>query len=460
MKVEFTDVSDTQKSVAVEIPSDIVGGEIDRVVRDYARSLRLPGFRPGKIPPKVIRKRFKAQILNDVAHDLIPRAMDDLLRERGVEPIVTPDVKVTSIDEGQPLLFTAALEIAPPVDPGAYTAVTIRRSPIEVTPDQIEQSLNRFRDAYSKFEPVENRGAEQGDTVVMHMDRRKLSGPPAAAPAPADGAESTEGAEPVAAATSAVTEATTGAEAEAEHLEDVGVELGAASNPPGFDENLLGVTPGTEKTFRVTFPGDYGVESLAGSDVEYAVRVNSVRRKVLPALDDEFAKDMGYDSLDALRQQVIENLTRQAERQRERDVRQEALEQLAKRVPFDPPEVLVTREVDRRVEEFVRQLIEQRIDPTRTPINWEEFREQQRAPAMETVKCMLVLDEIARREQLAVADADVDAQIADYAESANQSADAVRHRLEHEGGIGRIYAGLRREKAIEFALAHATVLEA
>src|SRR5690242_12296415 len=130
MKVEFTDVSDTQKSVAVEIPSDIVGGEIDRVVRDYARSLRLPGFRPGKIPAKIIRQRFKAQIMHDVAHDLIPRAMDDVLRERGVEPIATPDVKVVSMDEGQPLSFTASLEIAPPVDPGDYTSLTIRRAAV------------------------------------------------------------------------------------------------------------------------------------------------------------------------------------------------------------------------------------------------------------------------------------------------------------------------------------------
>jgi trigger factor len=440
MKVEFTDVSDTQKSVAVEIPSDVVGGEIDRVVRDYARSLRLPGFRPGKVPANIIRKRFKAQILHDVAHDLIPRAMDDVLRERGVEPIATPDVKVLTIEEGQPLTFTAALEIAPPVDPGTYTSLSIRRAPIDITTEQIEQSLNRFRDAYAKFQPVEDRGAETGDTVVMHMTRRKLPNA-AATPESAESAETPQEAP------------------ESEQLDDVGVELGAPANPPGFDEHLLGVTAGTEKTFRVTFPGDYGVESLAGSDVEYAVRVNSVRRKVLPALDDEFAKDMGYDSLDALRQQVVENLTKQAERQRERDVRQEVLEQLAKRVPFDPPEVLVTREVDRRVEEFVRQLIEQRIDPTRTAINWEEFREQQRPPAVETVKCMLVLDEIARRENLTVADDEIDAQIAEYAETAQQSADAVRHRLEHEGAISRIYAGLRREKAIDYALAHATILE-
>jgi trigger factor len=453
MKVEFTDVSDTQKSVAVEIPSDVVGGEIDRVVRDYARSLRLPGFRPGKIPPKIIRQRFKAQIMHDVAHDLIPRAMDDLLRERGVEPIATPDVKVVSMDEGQPLAFTASLEIAPPVDPGDYTSLTIRRAPVTVTPEQIDQSLTRFREAYAKFEPVEDRGAEIGDTVVMHMTRRKLAA--AQAPAPIEG----EAAGEEASAASAEAPQTVPPEEQAEELEDVGVELGAPSNPPGFDEHLLAVTPGTEKTFRVTFPADYGVESLAGSDVEYAVRVNSVRRKVLAPLDDEFAKDMGYDSLEALRQQVIENLTKQAERQRDRDTRQDVLEQLARRVPFDPPDVLVTREVDRRVEEFVRQLIEQRIDPTRTQINWEEFKEQQRPPATETVKCMLVLDEIARRERLAVDEAEIDAQIAEYAETAKQTPAQVRHRLEHEGAISRIYAGLRREKAIDFAMTHATILE-
>ncbi len=464
MKVEFTDVSDTQKSVAVEIPSDIVGGEIDRIVRDYARSLRLPGFRPGKIPPKIIRQRFKAQILHDVAHDLIPRAMDDVLRERGVEPIATPDVKVLSIDEGQPLTFTAALEIAPPVDPGAYASLTIRRAPIQVTTEQIDQSLDRFRDAYAKFQPVEDRGAQQGDTVMMHMTRRKLPGASSAdapeqnvPPMDAESAGSAGSSEEKEKKSPAVNEP--GDAQAAEHLEDVGVELGAPSNPPGFDEHLLGVTPGTEKTFRVTFPGDYGVESLAGSEVEYAVHVNSVRRKVLPELDDEFAKDMGYDSLDALRQQVIENLTKQAERQRERDIRQNVLEQLARQVPFDPPEVLVTREVDRRVEEFVRQLIEQRIDPTRTAINWEEFREQQRPPAVETVKCMLVLDEIARRESLSVGETEIDAQIAEYAETAKQSVEDVRHRLEHEGAISRIYAGLRRERAIDFAMAHATILE-
>jgi trigger factor len=246
---------------------------------------------------------------------------------------------------------------------------------------------------------------------------------------------------------------------EPERLEEAGVEIGAAANPPGFDDHLLGVTPGTEKSFRVSFPADYAVESLAGRELDYAIEVTGIRRKHVPALDDEFAKDLGYDSLDKLRERVAENLKREAGRNQERNVRQELLQQLAQRVPFDAPEVLVAREVDRRVEEFVHQLIEQRIDPMRAQIDWEQFRTEQREPAVNTVKCMLMLDEIARREKLTVSDEELDGELEKFAASANQPIDTVRARLEKEGAIGRVYAGLRREKAIDFALGNATVLE-
>jgi trigger factor len=453
MKVAYTDVSDTQKSLQVEIEPDVVGTEIDRVIRGYARSLKLPGFRPGKIPPKIIRQRFKAQILHDVAHDLIPRAVEDALRERGVEPIETPSVKDVSIEEGQPLTFTAAFQTAPPVDPGSYASLTIRRPAIDVTAEQIDESMGRLAQSAARFQPVTDRAAETGDTVVMNLTRTQVPLPVAEGAPVADGAAAAEAGD--GGETPAAAEAT----AEPERLEEAGVEIGASANPPGFDEHLLGVTPGTEKSFRVSFPADYGVESLAGRELDYAIEVTGIRRKNVPALDDEFAKDLGYDSLDLLREQVAKNLRREAERNQERSVRQDLLQQLAQRVPFDAPEVLVAREVDRRVEEFVHQLIEQRIDPMRAQIDWEQFRTEQREPAVNTVKCMLILDEIARREKLAVSDEELDAEVEKFAAGANQPIDVVRARLEKEGAIGRVYAGLRREKAIDFALGNATVLE-
>jgi trigger factor len=432
MKVEFTDVSDTQKSLAVEIPSDIVDSEIERVIRGYARSVKLPGFRPGKIPPKVVRQRFKAQILHEVAHELIPSAVDSVLRERGVEPIETPSVRDVSIEEGQPLKFTAAFETTPPVDVGPLADITLRRPPVSVDSEQIDNTIERLRQGQARVEPVEGRGATRGDSVVMNMTRRKIAASEEAGGAEADRVDS---------------------------LEDVTVEIGEPGNPPGFDEQLEGLEPGAEKTFRVTFPSGYPVESLAGAEVEYAVRVSGVRQKALPALDEEFARDLGYESLDELREQIQGRLEDEAVRRREREVRQDLLRQLARRVTFDVPEALVSREIDRRMEDFVQQLAAQRVDPRQINVDWQQFRDGQREAAVETVKCAIVLDEIARREDIHVSEAEVEAEIARYAEGAGQPASAVRQRLARDGAIGRIYTGLRRERAIDYVLGRATILE-
>jgi trigger factor len=428
MKVDYTDVSDTHKSLVVEIPTDVVEHEIARVARDYARQAKLPGFRPGKIPAKVVRQRFKHQILSDVAQDLVPRTIDGVLQERGVEPVDTPKVKVDQIDEGLPLKFTAEVETAPPVDPGDLSTITLRRTAVSVTDEQVTATIERLRGAQARFEPVEDRGAEIGDSVVLNMTRQRIAG---------------EGEEAAA----------------AENLENVGVDLGAESNPPGFDAEIVGLSPTHAKTFRVTFPKEYPVETLAGAEVEYAVTVQQVRRKVLPALDDEFAKDLGYGSLDELQTTVRERLQREAGRTQEREMRQDLLKQLAQRVTATAPESLVAREVDRRVEEFVHQLVEQGVDPRQMQIDWDEMRKSQRETAEETVKCALLLDEVARRESLKVEDHEIEAEVQRFAERSGQPAAAVRERLAREGAIARIYTGLRREKAIDYALSRATIAD-
>ena len=179
----------------------------------------------------------------------------------------------------------------------------------------------------------------------------------------------------------------------------------------------------------------------------------------MPALDDEFAKDLGeFESLEALRARVRDDLEHQAGHEADRQVRADLLRQLAGRVTFEAPASLVDREIDRRVEDFVRRLIEQQIDPMRTNINWEEFRDRQREPAAEAVRGALVLDEVARREQLSATDEEVAREVERYAERTGHAPEAVRARLEKEGGIARLYSGLRREKAIDFLLSRATIV--
>ncbi len=444
MKTEFIDISDTQKNLVVEIPSDVVDAEIDRITLDYSRQAKIPGFRQGRVPPKVVRQRFREQILHEVAHGLIPRAVDEALRERGVEPVDSPDIRDVLVEEGQPLKFTATFETVPPIDPGDYGSLTVRRPPVTIDDEEIEQALQQMRERAARYEPVEGRAVESGDTVQLDLDRKALG------PLPAEAGESTQGRETAKAG-----------EARSERHENISVEIGAPANPPGFDEQLIGMHSGEQKTFSLTYPEDYAIKELAATAVEYGVTVRGIKRRNVPALDDEFAKDLGdLDTLEALRARVRDDLQHHKEHDADHAVRGDLLRQLASRVGGEVPAALVDREIDRRLEEFVRRLIEQQIDPMRANINWEEFRERQRDAAVEAVKSALVLDEVARREHVAVSDEDISQEIERYAERAGRTPTAVRARLEKEGALSRLYSGLRRERAIDFLLSRVTIVNA
>ena len=431
MKTEFTDLDETRKNVVIEVPSDDVDREIERLSQQYRRSVRVPGFRPGKAPARLIRQRMRDQILHDVAKGLIPKAVDDALRERGVTPVDTPAIRDVKVEEGQPLTFAATFETLPPVDPGEYRGLTLRRTPAEVTDDAVSQALERLRERAARAEPVEDRGVAQGDTVTVDLERRMVRQPPARA---------LQSAEP-------------------EQHSDVQIEIGAAANPPRFDEQFMGLKVGASREFTVTYPDNYEAPEFAGAEVWYAIEIKGIRRRVLPDLDDEFARDLGkFETLEALRQQAREDLRAQAERDTDRQVRDELLTLLAKRIPGQVPEALVHREIDRRVEHLVAQLVAQRIDPRHANIDWEEFRENQREAAADTVRSTLVLDEIARHEKIEVTEDEIEREIAGQAKRSERTVAATRALLAREGGMAPLVVGMRREKTIDIVLAHATIV--
>jgi len=439
MKTEFVDVNETRKNLVVEIDSTTVDAEIDKIARDYGKAARIPGFRPGKVPSKVVRQRFRDQILHDVAHGLIPRAVDEALRERGVEPVDTPDIKDVVVEEGQPLKFTATFDTVPPIDPGDYSTIQLRRGGVAVDEAAVDQALAGLRERGARYEPVEGRGVQMGDSVLMDLVR-------------------TTQAEPGIVLTDADAPRADSEGPKSDNHQNVTVDIGASANPPGFDAELTGLTAGAQKTFDVQYPGDYAIKELAGTTVNYDVTVKAIRKRIVPELDDEFAKDLGdFASLDALKARVREDLEHESRHESDRQLRADLMKQLATRVTFEVPQALLEREIDRRVEEFVRRLIDQQIDPMKTNINWEEFRERQREAAAEAVRGALVLDEVARRESVTVTGDEVEAEIAKYAGRTERTPAAVRAALEKEGGIGRLYSGLRRERAIDFLLSRATI---
>jgi trigger factor len=319
----------------------------------------------------------------------------------------------------------------PSFEPGDYATVTLRRPSSQVEEAAVEQALQRLRERAARFEPVEDRAVAEGDTVTLDIDRSGGNDP--AGEAGASGAKK-------------------------ERHTDVAVELGAKANPPGFDQELQGLETGATKSFTTHYPADYPIGELANTDVSYTVTVKDIKRRVLPELDDEFAKDLG-DLSDprcvegprsgrpgargAARRRAGSSGGAHEAARRARPLRSAGL---AHRTGARSPPRRVRAPADR-----------QNVDPRQAGIDWNAFRESQREVAREAVAGAIVLDEVARREHLDVSAEDMDREIERYAERSGRSAAAVRAGLEKEGGLSRVSAGLRRDKTVDFLLGRAII---
>ncbi|HJN43589.1 MAG: trigger factor [Acidobacteria bacterium] len=432
MKAAITELSETRRRLDVEILAPDVDATIDRLAAQYSRRAKVSGFRPGKVPVRIVRQHFKDDILRDVAHELVPRAVDDALREQALTPIETPDVREVSVDDGQPLTFHALFEVMPSIEALDYTALTLRRTPVTLDADGTDRAMEEVRRRASRLEPAADQGVEVGHTVTLDLTRRGVSDP--------GGGSST---------------------LPEDRHEDVSIELGAAANPPGFDTELIGLQVGESKAFELSYPADHEQTELAGTKVAYEVVVKAIHRRLLPELDDDFARSVGeFGTLEALRTRIASDLQRQAETEADRGVRQDLMTQLAARVTVEVPEGLVSREIGRRLEQIANRLAQQRVDPQTAKIDWDALRDEQRAPSLEMVRGSMVLDEVTRRESLTVGDEDIERELTRYAEQLGRTPAAVRAQLEKEDGIARLSEGLRREKAMDFLLSHATIVTA
>lgn len=430
MKAAITGLSETRKRLDVEIPAEQVDESLDRLARRYGRRAKVSGFRPGKAPVRIIRQRFKQDLLHDVAHDLVPPAVDEALRNEQLTPIDTPDVRDVSVDEGQPLTFHALFEVLPSIEGLDYDALTLRRTLIVPDAAATDKALDALRRRASQLEPVTGRPVEPADIVTLDMTRREVRGPDQDAPAAPD-----------------------------DQRTGVTVELGSTTNPPAFDDELIGVAIGQSKQFELSPADGHDQTAPTAPAVAYAVTVRAIHRRTLPDLDDAFAKTVGgFETLEALRERVAVDLRREAESEADHSARRDLMTQLASRVTIEVPEALVNREVARRLDQIANRLAQRRVDPRTVNVDWDALGRDQRAPATDEVRGSLLLDEIARRETITVSDEDVDQEVARYAERLGQTPAATRAQLDKDDGIAAIAEGLRREKAIEFLLSRATIV--
>lgn len=408
-----------RRELELEIPAENVQKAAEKVARDLARVARVPGFRPGKAPVTLIRRRFADDIQGEVVQSLVPEYLEKALDEKKLIPVTRPEVDKVEFKEGEPLRFRAVFEVLPEFELGDYKNLEVHVDAIELGDAQVNRTLEEMRERAATFVPVERRAAKDGDFVLM-----KLIGTPVG------------GGDPV-------------------QADNILCHLGAEETLESFTENLRGAQPGETKKFQSKYPNDYPDPKLAGKTYDYSVEVQGIKEKKLPELNDEFAKDTAgekgdFSTLPEMRKKILENLEAAKGQRQQAQAREKILELLVKRHDFPVPEALVESQMDTRLERVVRSLAAQGVDPRAVNVDWVSLRRRQHDPAVDDVKAELLLDRIATAENIEATDEDVEKEIATLAEHSGESATALRARLTKQGALDRMKSKLRSDKTIEW----------
>jgi len=403
------------RELVLDIPAEEVSKSFRSVVRNYQKYAKLPGFRPGKVPESVVRRRFASEIRKDVIDGLLPERFNKGVQELGVKPVGQPQVTELTIDDGQPLHVKAVFEYLPEFSIEGYQGVVVEKPSVEVTDEEFQHELEQLRDSRATVEPVEeDRALVDGDWAQISYTG-KMADDPEAAPI-------------------------TG--------EDTLVEIGGKDTVEAFNAVLRGAKPGQELKAEVIYPADYPDAKLQGKTVEYEVTVKGIKKRTVPELNDDFARELGqYESLSELENRVREHMTNRKRRSVEGETKDRLFAAMLERFQFPVPESLVQEQVDARLERGLRALAAQGMNPEQMrQMDFSRLRVAQRDSAVAEVRTFILLDRIAEAEGISVGDEELDHELQLAALQTREPIDTLRQRLTDDGGLARIREQLRREK--------------
>ncbi len=404
-----------RRELDLEIPADEVSKKMESVAKEFARIASVPGFRPGKAPVSLIRRRFADGIKDEVLQSLVPQRVEKAVTEQKLTPVSQPHVDKLDFAEGQPLKFRAVFEVLPEFELANYKDLELEMPAMDITEDDVAKTLEEMRERAAAFAPVEGRPAENGDFVQL-----KLLGTPAG------------GGEPL-------------------QADSVLCHIGAEETMEPFNENLRGANSGDHKNFDVAYPADYPDAKLAGKTYHYAVEVLGIKIKKLPELNDEFAKDVSdATTLDELKTKVRESLAAARDQKHKDLLHEKVLAAIVKLHDFPVPESLVEHQMDVRLERVVRSLAAQGVDPRAVNVDWVTLRRRQQERATDDVKAELIVDRIASAENIDVTDEDVNRELEHVASHSGESAAAIHARLTKQGTLDRMKAKLRSDKTLDW----------
>jgi trigger factor len=411
-----------RRELELEIPAGEVSEATERVAKELARVARVPGFRPGKAPVSLIKRRFAEDIKGEVLQSLVPQRVEKAVAEQKLTPVSQPQVDKLDYADGQPLKFRAVFEVLPEFELGNYKGLEIEMPAMDITDEDVNKALEEMRERAATFAPVEGRTAQDGDFAQL-----KLVG------TPKGGGETL-------------------------NAESVMCHIGAEETMEPFNANLRGANIGDHKNFDVEYPADYPDAKLAGKTYSYAAEVLGLKTKKLPEVNDEFAKDVSdAATLEELKKKARESMEHERDHRQQDLQREKIIGELVKLNDFPVPESLVEQQMDVRLERVVRSLAAQGVDPRAVNVDWVTLRRRQEDRAKEDVKAELIIDRIATAENIDVTEEDVQKELGHLASHSGESVEAIRARLTKQGTLDRMKAKLRSDKTLDWLAQNAKI---
>ena len=416
MKVDVEELGACKRRLQVEEAPEVVSQAWEQAFGRVQREAKLPGFRKGKVPRSMIKLHFADDVRQEVARRLIPDVYRQALAETRIEPVEEPDLQEVTLEENAALKFAAVVEVKPAITLGAYTGLKIEHAPKEFVETEVDEALTALQEQHAEYRAVE-RAADPGDLVIV------------------DYTLTPEGQEP---------RSETG----------YGFVIGGGNVLPEIEEAVIGLTAGGTRQTRVRFGDDHRNEALRGKSADATVTVKEVKEKVLPALDADFAKNVGgnFETLEALRDEVGKGLQARREAENRRALEAAVLDAVLAGHTFEVLEALVLRQVGHQVEHAREHMRRQGVDPDRIPWDYKKLLEDLRPGAEKAVKRALLIEAIASREGLQPADADVEAEVERLAQASQRPAPAVRRMLEQSGDLEGIRHTLGERRTVDFLI--------
>lgn len=401
-------------SLEITVPAADVEKETERAVAAIQAKVRLPGFRPGKAPLAMVKTRFAQDVRQEVLEKLVPRFLNAAVEQDRLQVVSQPDISDVHLHAGEPLRFKAEFEVAPTFELAEYQGLTVTYAQPEVADADVMARVEQMRERKAEYVNEEPRALADGDFAVISL-------------------ESVSGTE------------------EKVQQDELMLKVGDEATMKEFSENLRGAAPGESREFEVTYPEDYDRKTLAGKTVRFNATVKAVRRKELPELNDDFAKDLGdYQSLDELKDAVRKGILHEREHAAQDDTKHQIIEKLVDAHAFPIPEVYIDRQIETTLNTQLQQLASQGIDPRSLKLDWAKVRESQKGRADRDVRASLILDKIADREAIAPTQEEVDREVQRFARQRREAVAVVRAELQKDGTLNRIAGQIRTEKTLSF----------